>query len=92
VAKRSSPRPPPPQSRFYSLGEACSAWGISRSTLYRQVSKGNVKTVLVGTHRKISASEFDRISRDGLPPLLPGYRRLTDGKPPGRPRQKKRKP
>jgi excisionase family DNA binding protein len=90
MAKRSSPRPPPPQSRLYSLAEACVELGRSRATLYRHLGEKQVKTVVVGRSRKIPASEIERIKRDGLPPLPRRYKRLTDGKPPGRPRQKRR--
>jgi hypothetical protein len=87
VAK-DSPRTPPPQSRLYSLSAAATAWGISLGTLYRHIGHKHVKTVRVGNSRKIAAAEFERVSREGLAPLVGGYRRLTSGKAPGRPRRK----
>jgi excisionase family DNA binding protein len=52
---------PPFQKLAYSLAEAEALSGLSRSTLYRMMAAGALKTVQRGRRRLVPAEELTRI-------------------------------
>ncbi len=47
--------------RLLNLGDVCKALGCSRPTLRNAIKLGKVRTVDLGTCRKISSVELDRV-------------------------------
>jgi hypothetical protein len=75
MAKRSGPRPPPPQNRLCSLKSAGAELDISLRTLEGHIREGHIRVVRMGALRKISQDVIDRLKRDGLPPLANGRKK-----------------
>jgi excisionase family DNA binding protein len=49
------------QPRLYSLHEAETALRVSRSTLYRLIERGELRSVKIGDRRLIPILEVDRL-------------------------------
>jgi hypothetical protein len=63
--------------------------GVSVSLIQRGVSWGLIRVLQFGDRPIIPAEEHERICREGLPRIPPGYKRKTTGTwPGGRPRKK----
>lgn len=52
------------QQRLYSLHQAEAALGVSRSTLYRLMERGQLRTVKIGDRRLIPLVELERLCGD----------------------------
>jgi hypothetical protein len=66
--------------------------GISENTIKRAISWGLINVIYFGDRPIIPADEDERIGREGLPHIPPGYKRKTKGPwPGGRPRSSKGK-
>jgi hypothetical protein len=60
-----------------------------RHTIFRAVSHGMIKVIYVGNDPRVPPDEADRVRREGLPNIPPGYKRKTTGPGgPGRPKKK----
>lgn len=78
------------ERRARALQDAAVELGTSLSTLVRARSHGLIRVVYFGRRPIIPAAEFERLARDGLPAIPPGYKRLTRGATKvGRPRKRK---
>jgi excisionase family DNA binding protein len=47
------------------VNDFCSAYGISRSTLYVLIKGGRIRTIKIGRRRLIPEDEGERIMREG---------------------------
>jgi excisionase family DNA binding protein len=47
------------------VNDFCSAYGISRSTLYVLIKSGRIRTIKIGRRRLIPEDEGERIMREG---------------------------
>ena len=56
------------QQRLYSLYQAETALGVSRSTLYRLMERGELRSVKIGDRRLIPIFELDRMCGAGSVP------------------------
>jgi hypothetical protein len=57
-------------TRLYSLDEAAGQLGgVSTWTLRKHLSRGSIKVTRLGRRVFLSASEIERIQREGLPSL-----------------------
>jgi len=57
---------PAPFPRFaYSLAESEALSGLSRSSLYRLIAAGKLKTVMQGRRRLVPAREIERLCGHG---------------------------
>jgi hypothetical protein len=65
--------------RVFTKAEFGHQFNLSRSTVDRVVSHGLVKVIYFGDRPFIPAAECDRIAREGLPAISPGYKRRTNG-------------
>lgn len=58
-----APTPPPAQDRTprlaYSIKDAATALGLSRSTLYKLISTGELRTLRIAGRRLIQAADID---------------------------------
>jgi excisionase family DNA binding protein len=54
-------RPPPMPRMAYSMAETESLLGLSRSSLYRLIEAGQLRTVLYGRRRLVPARELERL-------------------------------
>lgn len=61
---------PPP----YSVREAADHLHIGYTTMKRAISHRLIKSFLIGRARRIPADEIERVQREGLPVIPPGYR------------------
>lgn len=43
----------------FSIGEAAAIWGIGRTTLYRAVSDGSLRTLKIGARRLVRRSDIE---------------------------------
>lgn len=77
--------------RVMTKGEFARAFKISGSLLDRAISHGLVRIIRFGGRPLIPIGEADRIALEGLPPIPPGYRRVTSG-PSGAGRPRGRRP
>lgn len=53
--------------------------GVSLSTIKRAISHGLISVIYFGDRPIIPHAENERIAREGLPHIPPGYRRMTTG-------------
>jgi excisionase family DNA binding protein len=51
----------PVPKKAYSMQEGCDALGITRPTMYKLISEGKVRTVMVGRRRLIPVAELDQL-------------------------------
>ncbi|MGA9665976.1 MAG: helix-turn-helix domain-containing protein [Candidatus Binatus sp.] len=51
--------------KLYSIDSVAQALDISRSHVYTLMKSGDIKTVLVGCHRRIPEAEVQRIASEG---------------------------
>jgi excisionase family DNA binding protein len=51
---------------LYTADNAANALDVSRCTIYRWMSSGHLKWVIIGTDRRIPATEIKRIVQHGL--------------------------
>jgi len=49
----------------YRVNEFCKAIGLSRSTFYKLLAEGKIKTVTVGGRRLVPAGEAERLANGG---------------------------
>jgi hypothetical protein len=66
-----------PGRRARTFQEAANELATSLTTLFRARSHGLIRVVQFGKRPIIPASEFERLAREGLPLIPPGYKRLT---------------
>lgn len=66
-----------PTKRAYSIPTAADALDISRGQIYRMINAGYLKTITIGSDKRIPAEEIERIAREGCPriPVQPAKRR-----------------
>jgi hypothetical protein len=65
------------ERRASTLQQVANDFGISLSTIKRGVSHGLIKTIYFGDRPLVTVEEQDRLQREGLPKIPPGYRRRT---------------
>ncbi|MDI9848140.1 helix-turn-helix domain-containing protein [Rhodoblastus sp. 17X3] len=53
------------EKRAYRVTEACAAYGLSRSTIYKLMKAGKLKTVLVGGRRLIPVEAAEALIAGG---------------------------
>lgn len=51
--------------KLYSINNTAAALDVSRGHVYNLIRSGNLEFVLVGTDRRIPASEIERIATQG---------------------------
>jgi len=68
-----------PRPRVFTKEEFAQQFNLSRATVDRAISHGMVRIVYFGSRPLIPAEECDRIAREGLPDIPPGYKRMTSG-------------
>jgi molybdopterin-binding protein len=74
---------PGPQSKLFSVREACKVLGVSYPALKQWIYKGKVRTVKTpGGHHRISESEIDRLlprkaERGPVQKRRPGFRNIS---------------
>jgi len=49
------------EKEFLSIAETCNLLGASRMTIYRQIKKGNIKTIKLGRRVIIKRSEIEKL-------------------------------
>ena len=54
------------RTRLFRYRDAAEILGVSLSLLKREVRAGRIRSVRIATARRISASELERIAREGL--------------------------
>jgi hypothetical protein len=69
--------------------QAAAATSNSLSLIKRAASHGLIKVIYFGDRPHLAAGELERILREGLPKIPPGYKRRTSGpviggRPPGK--------
>lgn len=57
---------PIPERRAYPIPEFATLIGISRSTVYRMMTEGRLRSVWIGHRRLIPSSELDRLIPEGV--------------------------
>jgi len=57
--KNAIPEYPAPQ--IYTLTEVCDFLHICRSTVYRMIRRGEIRTLHMGRHHRVSALELERL-------------------------------
>ncbi len=60
---------PAPRPIAVSINTAALMLDVGRSTIYNQMSAGNLKWIWLGSDRRIPLAEIERAARDGLPKL-----------------------
>ena len=63
--KRTNPLPTE-QRRAFKVGDFCDTFGPGKSTIYRLMREGKIRTVKVGGSRLIPASEGERLLIEGV--------------------------
>ena len=48
------------KTRLYRISEAAEALALSKATLYREVAKGSLKAVKIGSATRFTSQELDR--------------------------------
>jgi hypothetical protein len=82
----------PMTPRVFTKTEFGQQFNLSRTTVDRAVSHGLVKVIYFGDRPLIPVGECERIAREGLPSIPPGYKRQTDGPTnAGRPKKRQRR-
>jgi excisionase family DNA binding protein len=71
-------------TRLMTVRELADALGISRSVVYEYVSSGLVASIHLGRARRITAEEYERIVREGLPVMTRRRSMARDPAEPGR--------
>jgi len=56
---------PTVQRRAFKVDAFCDTYGPSRSTLYKLIREGKIRTIKIGGTRLIPASEGERLLTDG---------------------------
>lgn len=84
-ARKTSRRTVNVQRRAHTLEEFATSFGIAKFTVQRLISHGLLKTIHIGAKPLIPEREAQRIERDGLPAVPPGYKRQS-----ARPRPRRR--
>jgi excisionase family DNA binding protein len=56
---------PPPEKRAYRINEAVAAYRLSRSTLYKLMSAGTLRTVKVAGRRLIPRDALEALIAEG---------------------------
>jgi excisionase family DNA binding protein len=56
---------PNPSALAYRVKAFCEAVGLGRTTLYKLMREGKVKTVVIGGRRLVPAEEAQRLVREG---------------------------
>jgi hypothetical protein len=80
------------ERRASTLQQVAGDFGVSLSTIKRGVSHGLIRTIYFGDRPLVTVDEQDRLQREGLPKIPPGYKRRTTGPTKqGRPRGSKSK-
>lgn len=81
VGRQANDNPPTRQlENYYSLLEVEASWGISDSTLYREIGRGNLKAVKMSDQWRISESNLAEYLKAREKPLrLPGHQRRHSG-------------
>lgn len=51
------------ERKFYKQSEFASMLGIHRTTLWRWIKDGKIKTVVMGGNKMISATEIQRLEK-----------------------------
>lgn len=51
---------------LFSIEEACVALDIKRTTMHYLMTAKLIEYVQIGSHKKIPASELERISKEGI--------------------------
>jgi excisionase family DNA binding protein len=49
----------------YRIDEAAKIIGVSRTTLYKLIAEGKLKTIRIGSDRRVPAMELERLSKKG---------------------------
>jgi excisionase family DNA binding protein len=49
---------------FYTLAELMERWQVSRSTIYREIERGRLKRILVGSQIRFSAKAVAEYEKD----------------------------
>jgi excisionase family DNA binding protein len=57
---------PTTSRRAFKVDAFCDAYGPSRSTLYKLIREGKIRTIKIGGTRLIPASEGERLITEGL--------------------------
>lgn len=76
-ARKTSRRTVNVQRRAHTLEEFAASFGIAKFTVQRLISHGLVKVIRIGAKPLIPEREAQRIERDGLPKVPPGYKRQS---------------
>jgi hypothetical protein len=76
-ARKTSRRAATVQRRAHTLEEFATSFGIAKFTVQRLISHGLLKTIHIGAKPLIPEAEAQRIERDGLPSVPPGYKRQS---------------
>jgi excisionase family DNA binding protein len=58
-------QPPEEKKCARRVNDFCSAYGISRSTLYVLMKSGSIRTIKVGRRRLIPEDEGERLLKEG---------------------------
>lgn len=53
--------PEHPAPQIYTLAEVCDFLQICRSTIYRMIHRGELRTFHMGRHHRVSALELERL-------------------------------
>ena len=60
----SSTTNPPDSKRAYRIKEAAKLYGLSRSTLYKMMAEGNLRTVKIGGRRLVPSDTLEALLRE----------------------------
>lgn len=59
------PAIPPTERRALTVNEWCAAYGPSRSSLYKMISKGEIKTIVIAGRRLVAVDEAEKLLESG---------------------------
>ena len=54
------------QRRAYGIAEFAQMFSISKDSAKRAVTRGDLRTILVGGRRLVTVSEVERVEKEGL--------------------------
>jgi hypothetical protein len=76
----------------YTIKDFAERAQVSEHTIARAISHGKLHAVNIGTRLTIPASEFNRVMREGLPDIPPGYKPKGNARSKGPKKKRSRKP
>lgn len=57
-----------PEPQLLRISEAATYLSISRTTMYRLINEGTIKTVQVGQRKRVPLAEINRLIAEQMPP------------------------